>query len=165
MTEKKRKPKATGPRTEVFAMRLDPKLKYLAEIGARKQRRSLANFIEWAIEQALNRVQLVESGFNGDGPTVADESAKLWALDESDRLIKLATHYPDLLSYEEQLVWRVICDYSVYTKDFKRSCRFKHPNGFLFVQECWTEIKAYAMNPETKEQLDAALLFHDDTPF
>ena len=34
MTEKKRKPKATGPRTEVFAMRLDPKLKYLAEIEA-----------------------------------------------------------------------------------------------------------------------------------
>ena len=75
MTEKKRKPKAVGPRTEVFAMRLDPKLKYLAEIAARKQRRSLANFVEWAMEQALGRVQLIESGYNGDGPTVADASA------------------------------------------------------------------------------------------
>ncbi|MDP1536742.1 MAG: hypothetical protein Q8L95_06120 [Burkholderiales bacterium] len=168
MTEKKRKPKATGPRTEVFAMRLDPKLKYLAEIGARKQRRSLANFVEWAIEQGLNRVQLVESGLNGEGPTVADASAQLWALDEPDRLIKLATHYPDLLSYEEQLIWRVICDHSVYNKDQKRFSRFKEANGFNFVQQCWAEIKAYAMNPEkpeTKQQLDAALLSHDDFPF
>ena len=167
MTEKKRKPKATGPRTEVFAMRLDPKLKYLAEIAARKQRRSLANFVEWTIEQALNRVPLVESGFNGEGPTVAEASAQLWALDESDRLIKLATHYPDLLSYEEQLIWRVICDYSAYNKDQKRWSNFKKANGFIFVRECWTEIKAYATNPEdpeTKEQLDAALNFHDDIP-
>ena len=43
MTEKNRKAKVSGPRTEVFALRLDPKLKYLSEIAARKQRRSLAN--------------------------------------------------------------------------------------------------------------------------
>ena len=167
MTEQKRKPRAAGPRTEVFAMRLDPKLKYLAEIAARKQRRSLANFVEWAIEQALARVQLVESGFNGEGTTVTDASPQLWALDGPDRLIKLATHYPDLLSYEEQLIWRVICDYSAYNKDEKRWSRFKEANGFNFVQQCWTEIKAYAMspeNPETKEQLKVALITHDDIP-
>lgn len=168
MTEKNRKSKAGAPRTEVFAMRLDPKLKYLAEIAARKQRRSLANFVEWAIEQALSRVQLVESAFNGEGPTVADASAQLWALDEPDRLIKLATHYPELLSYDEQLIWRVICDHSTYNKDKKGFSRFKEANGFNFVRECWAEIKAYAMNsenPETKQQLDAALLSHDDFPF
>ena len=60
MAEKNRKAKAGGPRTEVFAMRLDPKLKYLAEIAARKQRRSLANFIEWSMEQALDAVKLYE---------------------------------------------------------------------------------------------------------
>lgn len=46
MPETKRKPKTGATRTEVFAMRLDPKLKYLAEIAASKQRRSLANFVE-----------------------------------------------------------------------------------------------------------------------
>jgi hypothetical protein len=49
MPETKRKPKTGATRTEVFAMRLDPKLKYLAEIGASKQRRSLANFVELSI--------------------------------------------------------------------------------------------------------------------
>ncbi len=58
MTEEKRQPKAGAPRTEVFAMRFDPKLKYLAEIASRKQRRSLANFVEWAIEEALKTVYL-----------------------------------------------------------------------------------------------------------
>lgn len=168
MTEKKRKPKAVGPRTEVFAMRLDPKLKYLAEIAARKQRRSLANFVEWAIEQALARVQLEEPGFNDPGISVADASAQLWALDEPDRLIALATHYPDLLSYEEQLIWRVISNFSTYNKAEKRISRFKETNGFNFVGECWAEIKDHAMNPElpeTKERLSTALISHDDIPF
>ena len=56
MTQRMRNPRMGTPRTEVFGMRLEPKLKYLAEIAARKQRRSLANFVEWAIEMALENV-------------------------------------------------------------------------------------------------------------
>ena len=79
MAEKNRKAKAGGPRTEVFAMRLDPKLKYLAEIAARKQRRSLANFIEWALEQALAQVKLAEGeDINGQyDRSVFGEAGKL----------------------------------------------------------------------------------------
>lgn len=167
MAEAKRKSKAGAPRTEVFAMRLDPKLKYLAEIAARKQRRSLANFVEWAIEQALSRVHLVEPGFNDGGETVADATAQLWALDEPDRLIKLAANYPDLLSYDEQLIWRVICDHSTFNKDTKRVSRFKDKKDIYvnLVRDCWPEIKAYALDGGTKEALDEALCNHDDFPF
>ena len=120
MTEGKRKSKTGTPRTEVFAMRFDPKLKYLAEIAARKQRRSMANFVEWAIEEALKSVYLIErSDYNNQGETVTDATSKLWALDESDRLIRLATNFPELLTYDEQTVLCVICEQSIYNKDSK----------------------------------------------
>ena len=159
----KRSKKMDGPRTEVFAMRLDPKLKYLAEIAARKQRRSLANFIEWTIEQALGQVILEGGGFDVEGLTVAHMSAKLWALDESDRLVQLAELYPDLLTYEEQLIWRVINEHSAYNKLAKQWSNFKFGGkiNVSLVRDCWPEIKAYGLGTGTKEALDEALSLHD----
>jgi hypothetical protein len=167
MAEVKRRKKTDGPRTEVFAMRLDPKLKYLAEIAARKQRRSLANFIEWTIEQALGQVNLEEGGFNDRGITVAEMSAKLWALDESDRLVQLANLYPDLLTYEEQLIWRVITEHSAYNEQTKRMSSFKSGAtvDVRLVRDCWTEIKAFGLGTGTEEALDESLCLHDDIPF
>ena len=167
MTEVKRRKKTDGPRTEVFAMRLDPKLKYLAEIAARKQRRSLANFIEWTIEQALGQVNLEDGGFNNSGITVADMSAKRWALDESDRLVQLAELYPDLLTYEEQLIWRVINEHSAYNEQSKRMSNFKGSLGVdvSLVRACWAEIKAFGLGTGTEEALDESLCLHDDIPF
>lgn len=108
MTERKRKPKATGPRTEVFAMRLDPKLKYLAEIAARKQRRSLANFMEWAIELGLKETDLEHD--NQYKVSVWDKSALLWDVDDADRLTKLAFTAPELMTYDEQILWKIVCE-------------------------------------------------------
>ncbi len=157
MTERKRKSKVGAPRTEVFAMRFDPKLKYMAEIAARKQRRSLANFVEWAIERTLESVYLSE-----DGSTVAEASPKLWALDEPDRLVKLATCYPELLTYDEQLIWRVICEHSTYDRESKIICQFKDKNNVNIdvVRDCWEEIQAYAVGTGTREKLNSVLCLH-----
>jgi hypothetical protein len=163
MTEKKRKSKSGAPRTEVFAMRLDPKLKYLAEIAARQQRRSLANFIEWSIASALDRVPLGDS----DGLTVSKAATKLWALDEPDRFIQLAKYFPELMSYDEQLIWRIICEYMVFSNELNDYCAFKKDltkqeqniNHHL-VRACWSEIKAYALGTGTKEELDSILISH-----
>ncbi len=159
MTEKNRKAKATGPRTEVFAMRLDPKLKYLAEIAARKQRRSLANFIEWSLEQSLRAVVLLESeDFNGQyNRSVLDEANKLWDLEPSERLIKLAENYPDLLSYEEQLIWKAIFDVTVFDsfKDAEGKTNFNQLDFVVgtgsnkkadrsAVKDCWPQLVGYA---------------------
>ncbi|MGH8647385.1 MAG: hypothetical protein ACREX4_24160 [Gammaproteobacteria bacterium] len=97
-------------RTVVIGVRLEPKLRYLAEIAARKHRRSLNSFIEWAIEDSLNRVYLHESvAFNGQhNRTVADEAANLWDVDDPDRFAKLAVRYPDMLTHEEQVLWKLI---------------------------------------------------------
>ncbi len=167
MAETKRKSKTGAPRTEVFAMRLDPKLKYLAEIAARKQRRSLANFIEWTIERALENVYLLEPGARGSddpGETVIGSSAKLWALDESDRLIQLAKNYPELLTYDEQLIWQVINEQSVYNEQINEVSVFVngHTISNSLVRKCWPEIKAYALGTGTEEELDSVLCNHDN---
>src|SRR6516165_4850387 len=47
-------------RSETVTVRLDPKLRYLGEIAARKQRRTVSSFIEWAIEDVLRRVSIEE---------------------------------------------------------------------------------------------------------
>lgn len=94
-------------RSETVTVRLDPKLRYLAELAARKQRRTLSSFIEWAVEDSLSRV-LVEEGLNG--ASIADQAENLWDVDEADRFAKLALRYPYLLTHDEQVVWKLVCE-------------------------------------------------------
>ncbi len=98
-----------GKRSEIVTVRFDPKLKYLAELAARKQRRPLSSFIEWAVERSLGEVILKEE-WNEKKITVQDAERinHLWDLDESDRIIRLALYFPDLLTHDEQLVWKVV---------------------------------------------------------
>ena len=112
MTEKDKR-KSGGAklsRSETVTVRLDPKLRYLAELAGLKHRRTLSSFIEWAIEDTLGRIKLREgSGFgNDEGSTIADEAEHLWDVDESDRFAKLALRYPELLTHEEQKRWKLI---------------------------------------------------------
>ena len=96
-------------RSETVTVRLDPKLRYLAELAALKQRRTVSSFIEWAIEDSLGRVYLQESGYGNDsGTSVADVASKLWDVDDADRFAKLAIAYPDLLTHDEQKRWKLI---------------------------------------------------------
>jgi hypothetical protein len=99
-------------RTETVTVRFDPKLRYLAELAARKQRRTLSSFIEWAVEDCLSRVVLCKgTGYNNDEDiSVADETQNLWDADESERFARLAIRYPELLTYEEQVLWKVLWD-------------------------------------------------------
>lgn len=101
------KRKASGGklnRSETVTVRLDPKLRYLADLAARKQRRTLSSYIEWAIEDSLGRTNL----YSNSDISLADESANLWDVDEADRFAKLALRHPDLLTHEEQVRWKLI---------------------------------------------------------
>jgi hypothetical protein len=114
---KRGRDEGAGKKSEVVTVRLDPKLKYLAELAARKHRRPLSSYIEWAVEQSLSRVWL-EEPFDGDGVSVADaeRTQHLWDLDEPDRVVRLALSYPDLLTHEEQLVWKLVRENGVVWK-------------------------------------------------
>ena len=122
-----------GGQTAIVSVRVTPKLRYLTELAARKQRRSVSNFIEWAVAESLQDVVLgglpgnlrnafrggeaenlqdivfgglPESG-HGDA-TVADQSTYLWEVHEADRFIKLACDYPELLTHEEHILWCIV---------------------------------------------------------
>ena len=97
-------------RSETVTVRLDPKLRYLAELAAKKQRRTLSSYIEWAIEESLKLVTIDEDKtFGGQNDTkVADVANSLWDVDDSDRFAKLAIRYPEMLTHEEQTLWKFI---------------------------------------------------------
>ncbi len=119
-------------RTAATTIRFDPRLRYLADIAARVQRRTFTSFIEWAVEEALKSVQ-IKAGDNpygdnneplyGDGPTnaiagrkdqgalsysIAARAHEIWDVDEADRFVKLATMFYHLLDIDEQRLWKRI---------------------------------------------------------
>ncbi len=94
-------------RSETVTIRFDPKLRYLMEVAARKQRRTVSSFIEWSVEQTLSQVELTMADNETHDP-VARAALWLWEPHEADRLAKLALYYPDLLTYDELVVWKLI---------------------------------------------------------
>ena len=80
-------------------------------IAARRQRRPLSSYIEWAIEESLAHVQPgYDPSAEFDPPTFKDVANDLWDVDEPDRFIRLAIRYPFLLDHEEQRLWKLICE-------------------------------------------------------
>ena len=145
-------------RGDVFAIRFDQRIKYMADLAARKERRSLTNFVEWAMERALRDIDLFS---DNHGHTVkAGAAAKLlWDIQPAERLKKLHQHCPELLTYEEQHVLSVI-------NDFRTA---GHPGiGFFngqeinwsLVKSCWGELKAYVSDPTSEPALGKALHEH-----
>jgi len=91
-------------RTEKTMVRLDPRLKYLAELSARKQRRTMSSFIEMAVEQAVEKTILPLLNVR----SITEVSERVWSSDEMDRFFSLVRIFPDLLNYEEQQLWDLI---------------------------------------------------------
>lgn len=92
-------------RSQTVQVRLVPKVRYLADLAARKHRRTLSSFIEWAIEDCFSKIILQE---DAESRSLADEAAELWDVDEPDRFAHLAMTHPDLLNHEEQILWKLI---------------------------------------------------------
>jgi len=95
-------------RSEVVTVRLDPKLRFAAELAARKQRRTLSSFIEWAIEEAVNNVQVTNASNNVG--SVNHAMKIVWDVEEADRLVKLALNFPELLTFDEERLWKIISE-------------------------------------------------------
>jgi len=96
-------------RSETVTVRLDPKLNYLCELGARAQRRTKSSFIEWAIANSLDDVEVPTNGDWGpEKRSLNSDSERLWKVDEADRVAALAITAPSLLTHEEQLIWRYV---------------------------------------------------------
>jgi hypothetical protein len=98
-------------RSEIVTVRLDPKLRYLAELAARLHRRTLSSYIEWAIKASLDNEVLRPTNLPSlvvSDHTIGKEAEYLWDVDDADRFAKLALRYPHLLTHEEQVKWKLI---------------------------------------------------------
>lgn len=147
-------------RSETVTVRLDPKLRYLAELAARKQRRTLSSFIEWAVEDSLSRVIIQDGGGAFDGVNIADEAAYLWDVDEADRFAKLALRYPYLLTHDEQILWKLIQENGYlwrgkYAGSDNEWIWVVGEGGLNFgrLREHWDKFKAVAEGREVKSTL------------
>ena len=105
--ENERKGGGKLSRSETVTVRLDPKRRYLGELAARKQRRTLSSFIEWAIEQSLEEVS-IQDGKKNERSNLSLMSNSLWDVDLAQRFLKLAVRCPELLNYKEQRIWKLI---------------------------------------------------------
>jgi hypothetical protein len=138
-------------RSETVTVRLDPKLRYLAELAARKQRRTVSSFIEWAIEDSLSRVALRET--SGRETSVADAAAALWDVDEADRFLKLVVHYPDLLNHDEQVLWKLVQENGYVTRP--RESTGKPVSSRRRLREHWDVFVAVAKGQAGEDKLPA----------
>jgi hypothetical protein len=104
-TQRKRSARGAA-RTELLAIRFDPRLKYLVDIAARGQHRSVSSFIEETVERAVNDAEIASLG--GLVITIASVADELWDVDEPDRFFRLASRFPALLTYNEQKLWKKV---------------------------------------------------------
>jgi hypothetical protein len=86
-------------RTAVVTIRLDPKLRYLVELAARQQRRTVSALIEWVLAQQVPQLPIDEH------TTIGEVTDILWNVKDDIRFTQLATQYPHLLTYDEQCLW------------------------------------------------------------
>ena len=124
------------PSTNVnVSLRIDPKTKYLIDLLARDQKRTITGVIEWAIERAA-----AQERFDNNSNTFYDEVIDdLWSTDESIRLITLALSKPSLLDYDQTRIWETI----QASPDF---WRIRDPGGAPRLYKEWIDgpmIQAY----------------------
>lgn len=109
-TKSKRKT-ISSPSTkgDVITVRLNPKLKYGLELLSRKQHRNISSLVTWAVEQAINDPEDGLYKNMSKGLKIAEPIQMLdvlWDNDPADRLVKIAIHWPELMTYEDELVAR-----------------------------------------------------------
>lgn len=107
MTKKTGGAKTT--RSETVTVRLDPRSRYMAELAARSQRRTLSSFIEWAVAEGFKSVVL-DPRDGGPPETLKQAEEFLWDVHPGRRLALLQRGYPHLLTFEEQRLWKLCCD-------------------------------------------------------
>lgn len=153
-------------RSETVTVRLDPKLRYLAELAARLHRRTLSSYIEWSIKASLD-TEVVRRPNTSDttaaiNQTIGNEAEYLWDVDDADRFAKLALRYPHLLTHEEQVRWKLIRENGYlwrgsYAGERKEWWWAVHDESLIFerLREHWTTFCKVAVTGTGEEDLPA----------
>lgn len=93
---------------------MNERTRWLTELAARSQRRTVSSFIEWAVSEVLRVTHLRDS----ETRSILAVGNDLWDADEADRVMKLAASYPELLSFEEQKAWKSVRECSAFWRRY-----------------------------------------------
>lgn len=157
-------------RSETVTVRLDPKLRYLAELAARLHHRTLSSYIEWAVMNSLGEVAMRTSSTNNQtGESIKNQSEKLWALDEADRFLALMEHYPELLNFDEQQIQSCLLKSVAVGKTRMGNgvVSFMDADGDnvkpnkQLIRDCWEEIKRFVAGEIGDDELRSEMLAKD----
>jgi hypothetical protein len=107
-TSRQQPARPRAARTDVISVRLDPQLRYAAELAAAHTGTSLSKLIELAVTRLVQLTTVVP----GKSP-LRDKSAfsvavEVWEPHAADRLARLASRFPDLMTLAERRIWREI---------------------------------------------------------
>lgn len=122
-------------RSATVTVRLEPELRYLASLAARRQRRTLSSFLEWAVAEALKNVPLDPSESDLAIGSIHAAASRLWDVDEADRFAKLAFRCPDLLTHDEQVLWKLVRECGFFWKCERRLPGAEHPWAWHVLEE------------------------------
>lgn len=121
--------------------------------------------IEWAIESALRteRVDPLEEYSS----TFAQAVTATWSPNEAERLEKLASKFPELMTYEESRLWRVLIETTELLDAFSKRKQL----DMLLVNREWEKLKPLLLEAAdqpvliglTRDQLIEAVV--DIVPF
>ncbi|WON75155.1 hypothetical protein [Nitrosospira sp. Is2] len=137
-------------RSETVTVRLDPKLRYLAELAARKQRRTLSSFIEWAIEQSLEKVA-IQHPKKGERSNLSQLGDTLWDVGPQERFLKLALKAPELLNYKEERMWKFIDEWKALWDVDEKDRRYIRRD---LLRSLWNDFEQYGEEEITDEDLE-----------
>ena len=134
-------------RSEVVTIRMDPKLRFIVELVARKERRTVSSLIEWCIETALDhqlemRDPREQHPMGGKNVSALLAGILVWDVEESDRFVKQACAYPETLNVDEQRIWKVIMEADCFHRDTapSRAGNF----NLQLIRRHWDDIKKTA---------------------
>lgn len=167
-------------RSEVVQTRMSPRLRFLAEIMARHQHRSLSSLIEQLIDQAaenyiipiavMEKPPLPHTLFperHYQTMPLPSVAGQLWSLEPSQRFAALAFFLPDLLTHEEERLWFVLKKIRFFWLHFEvklTTREGKHVNSALRpiydfrglvhdrLKEAWPALEAFLQGQQTLEK-------------
>lgn len=84
-----------------MACKSTEKIRFSVDFISRVQRRTISNYIEHCLAEAIDREQY-------EGRAVNDVMAEIWDVDETERFINLCLALPNVLTYEEEVLWKLI---------------------------------------------------------
>jgi hypothetical protein len=145
-------------KSETVSVRLDPKLRWLVGLAARRQRRTLSSYLAWTIEDSLHRVLItpeVDSRGNNKGKSISEVASSLWDVSEADRFARLAFRYPDLLTHSEEFLWRLIRENGSLWKGRPGEAGDRTEANLIWerLRETWDLFNAVARGDKSQNQL------------